>query len=108
MIRAGVYTLKEGKPLGARLFGNPIIDYTARGHGIQPCQTRVLLVARSRDMPTERVIEIPWALSQLPQSGVILDVGSCDATYLQTIPQTDRTLHCLDPRDCRADLPPGT
>ena len=32
-------------------------------------------------MPTERVIEIPWALAQLPQTGTILDVGSADATY---------------------------
>lgn len=56
-------------------------------------------------MPTERVIEIPWALGQLPQSGTILDVGSCDATYLGTIIQSDRLLHCMDPRDCRASIP---
>ena len=58
-------------------------------------------------MPTERVIEIPWALMQLPQTGTILDVGSCDATYLSVIQQPDRQLHCLDPRDCRAVVPPG-
>jgi hypothetical protein len=58
-------------------------------------------------MPTERVIEIPWALQQLPQSGRILDVGSCEATYLAAIPQPDRELHCLDPRDCGSELPRG-
>lgn len=58
-------------------------------------------------MTNERVIEIPWALAQLPQSGVILDVGSCDATYLESIVQPDRRLHCLDPRDCSGTLPPG-
>jgi SAM-dependent methyltransferase len=58
-------------------------------------------------MPTERVIEIPWALMQLPQTGVILDVGSCESTYLGVIQQADRQLHCLDPRDCRAEVPPG-
>ena len=51
-------------------------------------------------MTIERVIEIPWALMQLPQSGVILDVGSCEALYLQFIAQSGRHLHCLDPRDC--------
>jgi len=44
---------------------------------------------------------------QLPQSGLILDVGSCDATYLASIQQPDRTLHCMDPRDCRASIPVG-
>lgn len=58
-------------------------------------------------MTNERVIEIPWALAQLPQAGVILDVGSCDATYLESIIQPDRALHCLDPRDCSATLPRG-
>jgi hypothetical protein len=56
---------------------------------------------------TERVIEIPWSLMQLPQSGVILDVGSCDATYLRVIQQPSRILHCLDPRDCRNEIPEG-
>ncbi|HEU4328966.1 MAG TPA: methyltransferase domain-containing protein [Roseiflexaceae bacterium] len=55
----------------------------------------------------ERIIEIPWALMQLPQSGLILDVGSCDATYLQVIHQPGRNLHCLDPRDCRGEIPHG-
>jgi hypothetical protein len=58
-------------------------------------------------MTTERVIEIPWCLAQLPQSGRILDVGSCEAVYLGVIQQVDRELHCLDPRDCRAGIPPG-
>lgn len=58
-------------------------------------------------MTTERVIEVPWVLSQIPQSGVILDVGSCDATYLGAIQQADRQLHCMDPRDCRTNIPPG-
>jgi len=44
---------------------------------------------------------------QLPQSGVILDVGSCFATYLPNIIQTDRALHCLDPLDCPTDIPQG-
>lgn len=56
-------------------------------------------------MPTERVIEVPWALMQLPQTGVILDVGSCHATYLNVISQPDRELHCLDTDDCSADMP---
>jgi hypothetical protein len=57
-------------------------------------------------VPTERVIEIPWALAQLPQAGLILDVGSCDASYLRDIIQIDRQLHCLDPRPCAGDIPP--
>ncbi len=56
-------------------------------------------------MPTERVIEIPWALSQLPQAGTILDVGSCQATYLNAIVQPDRFLHCMDPRECSMGIP---
>lgn len=58
-------------------------------------------------MPTERVIEIPWVLWQLPQAGLILDVGSCDAEYLGAIQQSDRTLHCLDPRPCNQPIPRG-
>lgn len=58
-------------------------------------------------MPTERVIEIPWCLQQIPQAGRILDVGSCEATYLRIVQQMDRELHCLDPRDCSAEIPPG-
>ena len=58
-------------------------------------------------MPTERVIEIPWCLQQIPQSGRILDVGSCEATYLEVIQQMDRELHCLDPRDCSGEIPRG-
>jgi hypothetical protein len=55
----------------------------------------------------ERVIEVPWALAQLPQSGLVLDVGSCDATYLAAIANPGRSLHCLDPRDCSSAMPPG-
>jgi hypothetical protein len=62
---------------------------------------------RPTNVTTERVIEVPWALMQLPQSGVILDVGSCDATYLSLIQQPDRILHCLDPRECPVAAPPG-
>src|SRR5260370_17969392 len=61
-------------------------------------------------MTTERIVEIPWALTQLPQAGRILDVGSCDATYLGAVQQPGRELHCLDPRplDPRSSpLPPG-
>lgn len=58
-------------------------------------------------MTTERVVEIPWALQQLPQSGVILDVGSCEAVYLPAIHLPGRLLHCLDPRDCARAIPPG-
>jgi SAM-dependent methyltransferase len=58
-------------------------------------------------MPTERVIEIPWCLQQIPQAGRILDVGSCEATYLRIIQQMDRELHCLDPRDCSGEIPQG-
>ena len=58
-------------------------------------------------MPTERVIEIPWCLQQIPQSGRILDVGSCEATYLGVIQQMDRELCCLDPRDCSGEIPRG-
>lgn len=56
-------------------------------------------------MPNERVVEIPWALMQLPHNGTILDIGSCEATYLSTIVNPGRILHCLDVRDCQADLP---
>lgn len=58
-------------------------------------------------MPNERVIEIPWALQQLPQAGRVLDVGSCEAVYLRVIQQPDRELHCLDPRGCSAEIPAG-
>jgi hypothetical protein len=58
-------------------------------------------------LSNERVIEVPWALSQLPQQGLILDVGSCEATYLAAIPGPGRTLHCLDPRSCTDAIPPG-
>lgn len=57
-------------------------------------------------MPNERVVEIPWALSRLPQVGTVLDVGSWSATYLDIIPTADRFLHCLDPQDCRDSIPP--
>ena len=69
-------------------------------------QAHVRALRSERDRVTnERVIEVPWALAQLPQFGVVLDVGSCDATYLSAIPSPDRTLHCLDPRDCASDVP---
>lgn len=58
-------------------------------------------------MPNERVIEIPWALQQLPQAGRVLDVGSCEAVYLGVVQQPDRELHCLDPRDCSREVPAG-
>lgn len=58
-------------------------------------------------MPNERVVEIPWALMQLPQKGVVLDIGSWSATYLDSIPTADRQLHCLDPQDCRDEIPAG-
>jgi SAM-dependent methyltransferase len=58
-------------------------------------------------MTTERVIEIPWCLQQIPQSGRILDVGSCEAVYLGVIQQLGRELHCLDPRGCSSVIPPG-
>jgi hypothetical protein len=51
-------------------------------------------------MPSERVVEIPWALQQLPQKGCILDIGSCEANYLSIVWNGDRILHCMDPRDC--------
>jgi SAM-dependent methyltransferase len=57
-------------------------------------------------MTTERVVEIPWALQWLPHRGRILDVGSCEATYLHAVVNPGRELHCVDPRDCRAALPP--
>ncbi|HVT16704.1 MAG TPA: hypothetical protein VHQ90_11075 [Thermoanaerobaculia bacterium] len=60
-------------------------------------------------MTTERTVEIPWALTQLPQEGRILDVGSSGAGYLGAIQQAGRELHCLDPRplDPRESLLPS-
>ena len=58
-------------------------------------------------MRSEAVVEIPWSLSKLPQHGQILDVGSCDATYLSTIRQGNRALHCLDSRNCKDGIPAG-
>lgn len=58
-------------------------------------------------MPNERVIEIPWMLQKLPQAGRVLDVGSCGAVYLGAIHQPGRELHCLDPRGCPEEVPPG-
>ena len=57
------------------------------------------------NMPNERVVEIPWALMQLPQKGLVLDVGSWSATYLESILTVDRQLHCLDPQECRDTIP---
>lgn len=65
-----------------------------------------LQIEENDEVTNERVIAVPWALSQLPQFGVVLDVGSCDAMYLAAIPSSDRRLHCLDPRDCTQDIPP--
>lgn len=56
-------------------------------------------------MPNERVVEIPWALMQLPQKGTVLDIGSWSATYLDSIPTVDRKLHCLDPQECSDEIP---
>lgn len=59
-------------------------------------------------MPTERLVEIPWALSQLPQSGAILDIGSCEAVYIQYLEYISNAgveVHLLDARDCHASLP---
>jgi hypothetical protein len=58
-------------------------------------------------MPNERVVEVPWALSQLPQRGDVLDIGSCSASYLTFVQQPDRRLHCLDPVDCASEIPAG-
>lgn len=58
-------------------------------------------------MTTERVVEIPWALQHLPQSGRVLDVGSCEAGYLAVVQQPGRELHCIDPRECGDQLPRG-
>jgi len=53
----------------------------------------------------ERSVEIPWALANLPQRGAILDIGSCEATYLSALAQHGRIVHALDARDCRDDIP---
>ncbi len=53
----------------------------------------------------ERVIEIPWALRQIPQQGVVLDVGSCETQYLDVLASHGRVLHCLDVRDCQNEIP---
>jgi hypothetical protein len=58
-------------------------------------------------MTTERVVEIPWVLSRLPRSGTILDIGSCGAEYLADLLTPTRVVHCLDPRPCHAEIPPG-
>lgn len=58
-------------------------------------------------MANERVVEIPWALMQLPHTGTILDVGSCEATYLANIQYPDRKLYCMDVRDCHTSIPAG-
>jgi len=56
----------------------------------------------------ERVIEIPWALAQIPQKGNILDIGSCGSLYLEVIHQPPlRELFCLDSRYCRKEIPAG-
>lgn len=60
-----------------------------------------------RPLPNERVVEVPWALSELPQVGLVLDVGSCEATYLAAIQNSGRVLHCLDPRECSEGIPSG-
>jgi hypothetical protein len=57
---------------------------------------------------SERVVEIPWALAQIPQRGNILDVGSCGALYLNIIHQPPlRKLFCLDSRYCCKEIPEG-
>jgi SAM-dependent methyltransferase len=60
-----------------------------------------------RHLPNERVVEVPWALSVLPQVGLVLDVGSCEATYLAAIQNRGRVLHCIDARECAEAMPEG-
>jgi hypothetical protein len=56
-------------------------------------------------MSNERVVEIPWLFQNIPQKGLILDIGSCEAVYLDAIPQHDRILHCIDIRECYKNIP---
>lgn len=56
---------------------------------------------------TERSIEIPFMLQNLPPRGIVLDVGSNEAGYLSQIPQRGRVLHCLDPRPRDGGVPDG-
>lgn len=37
------------------------------------------------DKHAERVVEIPWALMQLLQKGVVLDIGSWSATCVVAV-----------------------
>jgi hypothetical protein len=54
-------------------------------------------------MVTERSVEASWVLSQLPDKGRILDIGSCESTYLGHIMGYD--VDCIDVRDCHDTLP---
>jgi SAM-dependent methyltransferase len=55
---------------------------------------------------TERVVEIPWLLSKLNHPNRILDIGSCDATYLPDLLTAGAAeVWALDVRPFQA--PPG-
>lgn len=56
---------------------------------------------------TERSVEIPFALNHLPSRGIVLDVGSNEASYLSQIPKQGLVLHCLDPRPRDGNVPEG-
>lgn len=43
----------------------------------------------------------------MPARGRILDVGSREATYVGALLGQGREVYCLDPRDCRDELPAG-
>ena len=55
----------------------------------------------------ERSVEIPWILEHVPRFGTVLDIGSCEATYLADLQRLGLTVHAMDPRGCEDSIPPG-
>ena len=55
----------------------------------------------------ERSVEIPWILATVPRSGTVLDIGSCEATYLADLERLGLTVHAMDPRGCEDSIPSG-
>ncbi|RMG78721.1 MAG: methyltransferase domain-containing protein [Chloroflexi bacterium] len=56
---------------------------------------------------TERTVEIPFVLERLPERGIILDIGCCEATYLNAFKSDARVVYAIDPRPCFSEIPDG-
>lgn len=51
---------------------------------------------------TERIVEIPWLMSHIGDAKNILDIGSCDARYLNDLQANGAKVTSIDTRDYQA------